>query len=58
MDIERNPYYNHYLSAYLVLIYYVNEYILVIFVYELLVAAAAVRRAGERLADFVRNTKF
>ena len=35
LNIEQK-YYNHYLSAYQVLVYYINEYILVISVYKVL----------------------
>ena len=37
--------------AYHVLVYYINEYILVIFVSKLLALTFAVRLAGERLAE-------
>ena len=36
LDIKRKPYYNRYLSAYHVFVYYIKEYSLVIFVYILL----------------------
>ena len=51
-------YHNHYFSAYPALVYYINTFILVIFVYKFIALAPAVSRVGERFADFVRKTLF
>ena len=36
LDIKRKSCYNHYLSTYHVSVYYINKYIMVMFVYKLL----------------------
>ena len=56
MDIKRKPYYNHYLLAYHVLVCYINEYILILFVSKLPAPATAVRRVGERFTDFGKTS--
>ena len=44
--IKRKTYYNHYMLAYHVLVYYMNEYISIVFVYKLLVPASEFSSLG------------